>query len=157
MTVSKFDVMKIFLMIFLVMMILSAKTFAQTQAFAVCNTGILESKYRIDYNPNDRNQRAVNSIADTISLEEAQSIFALNVIGRDTNKIFCKLSVRDFDMFIKTGTDTATYWCKGEMLTAEMKEALKKIRPGTEIFFERINAYYKELGSATAMIKYYVK
>lgn len=102
--------------------------------------------------------RAVNAVADTISLAEAQSIFSLNVIGSDTNKIFVKLTVNDWDLFLKNGADTVIYRGRGEKLSTEMKNALKKIRPGAEIYFERINAMWGEIPvGSVKMIKYVVK
>ena len=137
---------------------MSAKTFAQTQAFAISSVGgILESKLKIKYDTADSRFRSVYYVADTITLEQAQSIFALNVIGRDTNKIFVKLSVKDFAMFLRNGKDTATYWAKGEMLTAEMKNALKSIKPETEIYFEYIHAMQGKLSAHATVIEYYVK
>jgi len=130
--------MKKFFMMMPILVISAAH--AQRQAFAVCSTGILESKYRVDYNPNDRNQRSVNIASDTISIEEAQSIFALNVLVTNADKILIKLPVRNFDLFLRSGQDSATYKGTSDMLTDEMKNALKKIRSGTQIYFVYINA-----------------
>ena len=138
------------------MMLLSAKTFAQTQAFAISSiSGILESKFQITRA--GENMYNVNSVADTITLEEAQNIFALNVIGHDTNKKLVKLTVKDFAMFLQKGADTATYYSHSEMLPDEMKSVLKKIKPGTEIYFEYIRAMRDGFWSTASVIKYYVK
>jgi hypothetical protein len=145
--------MKTFLKIFLVMH-MSAKTFAQTQAFAICSiSGILESKFHIIYH--DTNLRSTQSVADTITLAEAASIFALNAIGRDTNRVMYKFPVKDFEMFIEDGNDTLPLKSKSDMLTDEMKNALKKIHSGTIINFENIRVIFKD-GSyaAVSMIKY---
>jgi hypothetical protein len=138
------------------MMFLSAKTFAQTQAFAISGiSGILESKFQIHYNPDDGNLRSVNYVADTITLAEAASIFALNVIGRDTNRIMYKFPIKNFEMFIQNGRDTLNLKSHSDFLTDEMKNALKKIRSGTEIYFERINCFpWNGLGVSAAAIKY---
>jgi hypothetical protein len=150
--------MKNFLKIFLVALLMSAKVFAQTQAFAISSvSGILESKYKVTYFRGDKHMRNNNSVADTISMEEAQSIFTLNALGIDTNKILNKLQVKDFTMLLDYAGDTASFKSNSEMLTAEMKTALKKIKPGTTIYFEYIRARWGEFLSNLSMIKYYVK
>jgi hypothetical protein len=151
--------MKSFLKIFLFALLISSKAFGQAQAFAVSSiSGILESKFIIGYNPDDSRLRSVNSVADTISPEEAVSILALEVIGMDTNKIMYKFRVKNFEMILQNANDTLTLKSDSGFLTDEMKNALKKIRPQTEIYFAYIRCHpLQGKPPSPASIKYYVR
>lgn len=147
---------KIFLLIALAYIGIRAN--AQTQAFAISSvSGILESKYKITYFQGDKNMVNRNYVADTISMEEAQSIFLLNALGIDTNKILNKLKVKDFTMLLDYAGDTASYKSNSEKLTVEMKTALKKMKPGTIIYFEYIRAMWGVFHNHISLIKYYVR
>ena len=144
------------LKIFFVMMLLSSKTFAQTQAFAISSiSGILESK--IEFIKAGDNAYNVRTVTDTITLQEAQSIFALNVIARSSP--YVKKSIRCFDLLINYGYETITLQGTSDILTNEMKDALKKVRSGAIIHFVKIEIITQGFlhGQSVSTIKYYVK
>lgn len=102
---------------------------------AVTSDGLLLGKYK---SAND----ATNPIPDTISLNEARNIAAINGIYIDDQEHLQKVEISDFQLKIVGKGDEITVLNKGQILTDESKHQLGQIKSGSKLFFEGINAKF---------------
>ena len=102
---------------------------------AVSTDGIIVGKYKT---AND----ATNPIPDTISVDQARTIFALNVLDLKREYKPMELKVRDFQMTTIYTDETISFQTEGSMLSEEMKSHLQNIKPGTKLVFEGIYALH---------------
>jgi len=117
----------------------------QVYPAVVTNNGILFGKYRT---AND----ATNPLPDTISLEEAKSIIAINAIYVDKEQKLSRIKILDYQMTIFEKGDTSTIKNNSEVLSSVMKERLDKVKSGAKLFFEGIKADFSNGESRMAVI-----
>ncbi len=116
---------------------------------AVCKSGILLDKYKTENN-------ATNPLPDSISIEEAKSIFALNIISVQHDRKIKKERLIQYQMTIVENEQTTTLTNNTELLSEEMILRLSKIKSGSKIYFEGILAGDSETESAHVIILYFV-
>lgn len=130
----------------LILLLISQMTNAQqVYPAAVTNNGILFGKYKT---AND----AINPLPDTIFLEEAKNINAINAIFIDKEQKLFRINVVDYQMTIFEKGDTITMKNRSEMLTQAMKERLDNIKSGAKLFFEGIRAEFPNGDSRPVII-----
>jgi hypothetical protein len=118
---------------------------------AISKYGMLVGKYKITPD-------AKNSIPDTISLEEAKSIFALNAYYIDKKDGPHKLNISEFQMTIINNIDTTKLISKSEMLSEELLSKIKNLKSGANLYFEGIIARWnKDETMAVILLAFYVK
>lgn len=98
---------------------------------AISTSGILFGKYKTS-------KDATNPIPDTISLSDAQDIFAINGVGIDKEKKFQKTEISEFQMTLVEQGKVTRLKGNSSMLTKEMKDRLNTIQSGTRLIFEGI-------------------
>ena len=110
---------------------------------------ILLDKYKTENN-------ATNPLPDSISIEEAKSIFALNIISVQHDRKIKKERLIQYQMTIVENEQTTTLTNNTELLSEEMILRLSKITSGSKIYFEGILAGDSETESAHVIILYFV-
>ncbi len=117
---------------------------------AVCKSGILLDKYKTENN-------ATNPLPDYISIEEAKSIFALNIISVQHDRKIKKERLIQYQMtIIYNELSTTTTTNNTDLLSEEMKSCLSRIKSGSKIYFEGILAGDSETESTHVIILYFV-
>ena len=116
---------------------------------AVSSSGILLDKYKTENN-------ATNPLPDSISIEEAKSIFALNIISVLHDRKIKKEKVIRYQLTIIEHEQTTTITNNTELLSEEMKTRLSRIESGSKIYFEGILAGDSEIESRNVIILYFV-
>jgi hypothetical protein len=129
-----------------ILLLISQMTNAQhVYPAAITNNGILFGKYRTA-------NGATNSLPDTISLEDAKNIIAINAIHIDKEQKLYRIKVADYQMTIFEKGDTTTIKNNSEMLSQVMKERLSKIKSGAKLFFEGIRTEFPSGESRSVII-----
>jgi hypothetical protein len=100
---------------------------------AVTSKGILMGKFV-------RGESSQNSIPAEITIDEARSISALNVLLTNKNDCPLKFKVREFQMTIIDTKDTISIKGEGEILNNDMIKKLQNIHSGAKIYFGGIIA-----------------
>jgi hypothetical protein len=107
-------------------------TFAQKEyPVAITKNGILIGKYKETIDTR-------NPIPVIISVDEARSIKALNVLWYDRNKQLYKFKIREFQLLVQEKNDTTIIKGRGEILNNEMLTRLSRINSGAFLYFEGI-------------------
>jgi hypothetical protein len=123
-----------------VFLIISSFSYAQSpwHVIAVNATGVLINNAE-DFHARD-NTIVKFPDGSTISAEEAKTIFSLNLIMVDTKQNLFRAKITEFRMSVFDKEGEHTFVSSSEMLTQEMKEQLKKILPGSKLYFEYIKS-----------------
>ncbi len=95
---------------------------------AICANGILLGGYN----------RTLHSIPDTISIEDAKSIFMIDALWIQKDRIASRIIIEEFQMTIYDKADSISVKSYSPYLTDEMKNNLNKIKSGSKLFFEGI-------------------
>ena len=111
---------------------------------AVSSTGIFVGKYK-------KTIDTLNPRPDTINIEDAREIFAVNVLQLEENLMPTEIQVTGFNMTTIVDGKTISFQTKGSMLSDEMKTHLKNIKPGTLLVFENISILYDD-GSKSMVV-----
>ena len=117
----------------IILLLCSLSSFAVAQrffAFPITPSGILTGKY---------NEHG-NSIADTISSDEARSISMIDGLYFDTGTGPVKLNIKEFQLTIYSNDDSITVKGTSMFISSEMKKAMQKVKSGDKIYFEGILA-----------------
>lgn len=104
---------------------------------AVSSTGIFVGKYK-------KTIDTLNPSPDTIRIDDAREIFAVNVLQLEENLMPTEIQVTGFNMTTIYNYETVSFQTKGSMLSEEMKTHLKNIKPGTTLIFENISILYED-------------
>ena len=139
------------------MIFLSRATYAQqTWAVAINSNGVLMCKYYLKQHSDSMKSTGIAN--DTISVADAQSIFALNILNVDREKLLSKLKVKNFQMTIINGDERKDFKCNSEILTTEMHDALMKVKTGSNLYFQYITGITEEgYFPSVEFLPFYVK
>ena len=146
--------------ILLLFLLVSFSSKAQNwYAVAIADSGILTVKYKFTIDTG-------NSLIDTISLDQARSIRAINALSivKDVNnprrQVIERVKVSKFEITIsdKEELNKSYFLGTSEILTNEMQEDLRKMSPGAMLVFEGIVVVSSNGLSSSAMpLMFHVK
>ena len=141
-----------FFLVPLIILMLMNNIYAEyTYPVAVSKYGILVGKYRISTDTQ-------NSIPDTITLEVAKSIFALNAYYLDKKDGPHKLDITEFQMTIINVNDTIKLISKSEIFTEELRKKINNLKSGSNLYFEGINGKFPNGDTrAVILLAFYIK
>jgi len=129
-------VIKIFAMkILMIFFILTAfESFGQSYyTYAVTDKFRRVGRYNVE---ND----SVIAAADSISIQEAKSIIAVNAVrASNVQSEQNNIQIGDFILLIEDGKNSKTIKSDSDQLTLEMRKELQKVESGTKLTFKEIS------------------
>ncbi len=143
--------------LFLVLTILFTDVIAQQSDIVPCligKDGVLINKREIIQR--SKTTSTVKISTDTISPEQAKSVYALNLL-RVSGRLVDAVSVAGFEVRVINGGDTLSATSNTAVFSPEVRKLMNEIKPNSIVYFENIRYWYEKNKVRAPYIPLYIK